>query len=81
MSRYISDTFKEAIRISRFDYEKFAKEVGLSSKQALSYVLNNRKDSNWRYEDVKLYCGVLNISHTKLLEDVDRNKRLAEGNN
>lgn len=75
MSRLISKKFKEEISKSRFDYKKFAEAVGVSSKQALSYILNQKEDSNWRYEDIKQYCDVLNISHTMFLEDVDRESR------
>ena len=77
MSKYISDTFKREIQRSKFTYEKFAEKVGLNSKQNLSAWLNHKEDDTWGYDDIKVFCRVLNINHVLFLQDVDRKR----GNN
>lgn len=74
MSKLISGEIKELVKKSHYDYEGLGAVLGLSSKQAVSYILNHREDDDWKYEDIKRWCGVLNYSWEVLLADVDRKK-------
>lgn len=74
MSKYISDAFKKEIQKSKYTYEKFAALVGLNSRQNLSAWLNHKEDDAWLYDDIKMFCRVLNINHGLFLQDVDRKR-------
>lgn len=67
----ISLYFKYALSRCNFTYEQFAERIGLSSKQALSYVLNNRKNDAWKYSDIRRYCDVLEISLDRFFSEND----------
>lgn len=75
MSKYIAELFKDEIKHGWRSYEKVAKDMGLASKQALSYFLNDKEDDNWSYNELRMFCATLEMRVDEVIAYADRRTR------
>lgn len=75
MSKFIAELFKDEIKHGWRSYEKVAKDMGLASKQALSYFLNDKDDDNWSYNELRMFCATLEMNVDEVIAYADRRTR------